>query len=174
MKLYLFSCILIPALSFSQQMVNTADSVRLTRRIPGMVYAVFTSDSILEIGAVGYKKYRTKDSIHINDRFDIGTNTAAFTSYIAAMMVQAGKIKWNSKLLDIFPEFKKQTLPVYENITLSELLSNQTRLPPYSEIDDWYKIPMLEGTTMSAKRRKFTQYMLQQKPVYPTGQSDRK
>ena len=164
----------MPVVSFPQSLIKTADSVRLTRSIPAMVYAVFTSDSILEMGAVGFRKYKTKDSVRINDRFDIGTNTAAFTSYIAAMMVQDGKIEWTTKVLDIYPEFKKQALPVYQHITLFELLTNQTRLPPYTEMDDWYKIPNIEGKTMSAKRKKFTLYMLQQKPAYPAGSADKK
>src|SRR5258706_9456118 len=118
-KFCFLSFILAPLFSFSQSSLEIADSVRLSRGIPGMVYAVFTSDSILDQGVCGYKKYRTKDSIHIDARFNIGYNTAAFTSYIAGKLVENGKIKWDTKLLDVFPEFRKQALPVYKDLTLS-------------------------------------------------------
>jgi len=163
-KFRLLTVILLPIFSYSQSFDEIADSIRLTRGIPGIVYAVFTSDTVLAQGVFGYKKYKTKDSMRINDRFNIGLNTAAFTAYIAGKMVENGKIKWTTKLLDIFPEFKKKAFPVYKNLTLSGLLSNQTRVPLYTELDDLSRIPNFEGPTMSAKRRKFTLYMLGQKP----------
>src|SRR5580765_4755919 len=125
-KFCFFSLILVPAHSFSQLFTETADSVRLTRGVPGLVYAVFTSDTVLDQGVCGYRQYKTKDSMRIGDRFDIGYNTAAFTSYIAGILVEKGKIKWDTKILDVFPEFKKNAFPVYQKLTLSDLLSNQT------------------------------------------------
>src|SRR5882724_5044467 len=156
--------ILAPVSSFSQSFIDIADSVRLSRSVPGLVYAVFKSDSILDQGACGYRKYKTKDSIHIDDRFDIGYNTAAFTSYIAGRLVETGKIKWDTKLLDVFPEYKKKAFPVYQNLTLSDLLSNQTVVPVITSLEDLAHVPSIDGPTMSNKRRQFTLYMLQQKP----------
>ena len=43
---------------------------------------------------LGYRVFKKKNPIERNDRFNIGTNTAAITAYIAARLVQAGKIKW--------------------------------------------------------------------------------
>jgi D-alanyl-D-alanine carboxypeptidase len=164
MRVFLYSFMLLPFLSNSQSLHHSADSVRITRGIPGMVYAVFSSDSILELGAVGYKTYRTKDTLRVTDRFDIGTNTAAFTSYIAARMVEEGKIKWTTKLLDIYPERKKKAFPVYQDITLSALLSNRTRVPRFSTMEEWNHVPIFDGPNLSARRKSFTFYMLEQKP----------
>ncbi|MBS1596838.1 MAG: beta-lactamase family protein [Bacteroidetes bacterium] len=163
-KFYLLIFLLVPFVVCSQTLRDIADSVRLSRGVPGLVYAVFTSDSILDQGACGVRKYRTKDSIRITDCFDIGLNTAAFTSYIAAKMVEEKKINWDTKLLDIFPDFKKKAFPVYKNLTLVDLLSNRTVVPLYTELNDLSRIPNIEGKTMSSKRRQFTMYMLTQKP----------
>lgn len=163
-KPYSMFLVLIPLFSHSQKFLHTADSIRITRGIPSIAYAVFTSDSILEEGVCGFRRVRTKDTARLYDRFNVGTNTAAFTSYIAAHLVKSGKIKWDTKLLDVFPEYKGRALPVYKNITLAGLLSNQTRVPLYSSLDDWYKLPDFTGNTMSAKRRNFTLFMLEQKP----------
>jgi CubicO group peptidase (beta-lactamase class C family) len=157
--------ILSPVLTQAQSLLQSADSIRLTRRIPGIVFAVFSSDSILDQGAVGYKKYRTKDPLLLTDRFDIGTNTAAFTAYIAAKLVEEGKITWTTKLLDVYPEFRKSAFPVYQNITLSDLLSCRTRIPSMVQPDQWSPIPGFDGPTMSARRKAFTFFMLQQKPA---------
>ncbi|PWT71478.1 MAG: hypothetical protein C5B59_18060 [Bacteroidetes bacterium] len=161
---FLFLVFLIPLFSKSQNFLHIADSIRITRGIPSIAYAVFTSDSILEEGVCGFRRYKTKDSVRLHDRFNIGTNTAAFTSYVAANLVKSGKIKWDTKLLDVFPEYKSRALPVYKNITLAGLLSNQTRVPLYASLDDWFKLPDFTGNSMSAKRKSFTLFILEQKP----------
>jgi D-alanyl-D-alanine carboxypeptidase len=110
-----------------------------------------------------YRVFKSKDLIEKNDRFNIGTNTAAFTAYIAAKLVEAGKIKWNTKLLVIFPEFSKKTLPVYKSIRFQDLLASRTRVPAFMEMSDWFKIPDSRGDIVS-KRKAFSYWILRQRP----------
>ncbi|HCL84174.1 MAG TPA: hypothetical protein DIC22_09375 [Chitinophagaceae bacterium] len=142
---------------------EAAESIRVTRGVPGIAYAVFSKDSILVFQVLGYRVFKLKDSIESNDRFNIGTNTAAITAYIAARLVEAGKIKWDTPLLQIFPAFSKKTLPVYKAIRFKDLLSSRTRIQPFMDMSDWFKIPEVKGDIM-VKRRAFTFWMLQRKP----------
>src|SRR5882724_8930023 len=80
----------------AQDTRRIADSVRLRRRIPALVYAVVSSDSILLMEGVGYKQFRTKDSISLSNRFHLGSATVSFTSFIAVQLVAKGKLKWNT------------------------------------------------------------------------------
>jgi D-alanyl-D-alanine carboxypeptidase len=147
----------------NQSLRETAESIRITRGVPGMAYAVFSKDSIIDFQVLGYRVFKSKDSIESNDRFNIGTNTAAVTAYIAARLVEAGKIKWTTTLLQIFPGFTKKTLPVYKSIRFEDLLSSRTRIQPFMDIDDWFKIPEVKGDIIT-KRRAFTFWMLQRRP----------
>ena len=81
--LFLFLLLLLLKEGFSQAFVKVADSVRRMRNIPGMVYAVFGTDSIYDIGASGIKKIRTRSPVTVQNRFMIGSNTTTFTTYIA-------------------------------------------------------------------------------------------
>ena len=128
-----------------------------------MAYAVFSKDSIIEFQVLGYRVFKKKDPIERYDRFNIGTNTAAITAYIAARLVESGKIKWTTQLLEIFPGFRKTTLPVYKYIRFGDLLSSRTRLPSFMEMRDWFKIPDTKGNIVS-KRLFFTYWILQRKP----------
>jgi len=150
-------------LSDSTPVYESAESIRLVRGVPGMVYAVFSKDSIIDFGVLGYRVFKSKDRIKKNDFFNIGTNTAAFTAYVAARLVNAGKIKWNTKLLAVYPELSKKILPVYKSISFQDLLSSRTRIQPFMEMSDWIKIPDMKGSIV-AKRRAFTYWMVQQKP----------
>ena len=86
----------------TQTIREAAESIRLIRGVPGMVYAVFSKDSIIDFAALGFRVFKSKQRIEKNDRFNIGTNTAAFTAYIAARLVDAGYIKWTTPLLKVF------------------------------------------------------------------------
>lgn len=147
----------------SRTILEAAESIRIVRGVPGMVYAVFSKDSIIDFQVLGYRVFKRKDTIESYDRFNIGTNTAALTAYIAARLVASGKIKWNTQLLSLFPGFRKKTLPVYKSIRFEDLLSSRTRLPSFMEMSEWFKIPETRGNIVS-KRLFFTYWILQHKP----------
>jgi CubicO group peptidase (beta-lactamase class C family) len=147
----------------SQTIRDKAESIRIVRGVPGMAYAVFSKDSIIEFQVIGYRVFKKKDTIERYDRFNIGTNTAAITAYIGAKLVESGKIKWNTQLLEVFPGFKKKTLPVYKSIRFEDLLNSRTRLPSFMEMSEWFKIPNTKGNIVS-KRLFFTYWILQRKP----------
>jgi len=147
----------------SRTILDAAESIRKVRGVPGMAYAVFSKDSIIEFEVLGYRVFKKKDTIERYDRFNIGTNTAGITAYIAAKLVESGKIKWNTQLLDVFPGFRKKTLPVYKSIRFEDLLSSRTRLPPFMEMREWFKMPDTKGNIVS-KRLFFTYWILQRKP----------
>jgi D-alanyl-D-alanine carboxypeptidase len=146
-----------------QTIREAAESIREIRGVPGMAYAVFSKDNIIDFQVIGYRVFKKKDSIETNDRFNIGTNTSAITAYIAARLVEAGKIKWTTKLLDIYPEFRSKTLPVYKTIRFQDLLSSRTRIQAFTEMSDWFKIPDTKGYIVT-KRMSFTYWILQRKP----------
>jgi CubicO group peptidase (beta-lactamase class C family) len=147
----------------TRTILEAAESIRIVRGVPGMVYAVFSKDSIIDFQVLGYRVFKRKDTIESYDRFNIGTNTAAITAYIAARLVASGKIKWNTQLLSIFPSFRKKTLPVYRSIRVEDLLSSRTRLQSFMEMSEWFKIPETRGNIVS-KRLFFTYWILQHKP----------
>jgi len=164
---FLFTLLFSAAVSasFGQSMISMADSIRRVRGIPAIGYAVFTSDQILDMGVVGYRKYRTRDSVQITDRFHIGTNTFAFTSYIAAKLVEAKKITWVTTYAQLFPQNKK-IQAVYQTVALKDLLSNQAGLPPYTSVTDFAMVPLMPGD-VTTQRRDFAYWVLQQPPLDP-------
>jgi D-alanyl-D-alanine carboxypeptidase len=155
-------CLLVLATSlFGQQMIKMADSVRRVRGIPCIGYVVFSSDKILDQGVVGYRKYRTRDSAQITDRFHIGTNTFAFTAYIAAKLVELKKLQWTTTYAQLYPQNKAKLKPIYRDIALKDLLSNQAALPPYTSVTDFAFVPLTQGD-VQAQRRDFAYWVLQQ------------
>lgn len=96
--------------------------------LPGLVVAVFSSDSIFYTGAYGVRQLNSNDSLKINNRFHLGSNTKAFVAYTAASLVEEGLIDWKSKFFDICPEMKIISKDDYFDITLFQLLTHKAGL----------------------------------------------
>jgi CubicO group peptidase (beta-lactamase class C family) len=149
---------------FSQAFSLMADSIRKYRGVPGLVYAVFNASEVLDMGASGMREFRKKDSIRLSDRFYIGTNTTAFTSYLAARLAETGKIGWSTSLIKAIPELNGKTMKLYHKVTLLQLLSQRSGIKPFAEPDDWNGFSLLAGSKME-QRRAFTTLVLKQPPL---------
>jgi CubicO group peptidase (beta-lactamase class C family) len=154
---------------YGQSMLKMADSVRRARGIPAIGYVVFSSDKILDIGVSGFRQYRKRDSVLLSDRFHLGTNTFAFTSWIAAKLIDMGKISWTTKYAQLFPQYKNKLHAEFKEVMLKDLLSNQAGLPSYNKPDDFAFVPAFAGDMIS-QRREFSYWVLQR----PGLETDRK
>ncbi len=141
-----------------------ADSIRKHRGVPGLVYAVFDADKILDIGTSGVREFRKKDSIRITDRFYTGTNTTLFTAYLAARLVETGKLQWHTPIVKALPEINGKTMKLYHTVTIRQLLAQRAGIRSFTEADDFKKIPIVAGSK-TEQRRAFTIQVLKQPPM---------
>ena len=139
-----------------------ADSIRFQRRVPGLVYAVVSSEKVLLLEGVGYTRFRSKDSVSLSSRFHLGSATAAISSYIAAQLVAKGKIKWNTELFRLFPAMAGKSRPEFRTLTFSELLSQQGGLIVLNEPGDISTVPVFKGTPVQ-QRVEFVEWAVQKR-----------
>lgn len=159
----------ITTISFGQKTTPFADSIRKAYHIPEINYAVIDSKSTIEIAALGLHSIDLKDTATLNDRFHIGSNTKAMTAFIIAKYVEKGKLQWTTKFFDIFPEWKSNSKPEYENITLQDLLSHKAGIQPFQGEGD-PQIPDFKGTNPE-KRKQFGQFALTLDSMFPDEQN---
>jgi D-alanyl-D-alanine carboxypeptidase len=133
--------------------------------IPGIAAIVVNSDSILNIAVTGERKLLSDEKITPNDRFHIGSLTKAFTATITGKLVEEGKIDWDTRFFDIFPELEQFSQEAYCNITLTELLSHRARLKPYTEDPEWEGIPAYQSKSKIERRLEFAIDVLTIPPV---------
>ena len=132
-------------------------------KVPGIAISVIKSDQIY-YGVAGVKKHGESEKIALDSKFQIASNSKAITATIAALMVQQGKIAWDSKLLEIVPDLKGKIRNAYLNITLEELLSNRAKVQPFEEDDsqEWKGMPSSFSTENS--KYEFAEYALNLEP----------
>jgi len=149
-----------------QSAIDFADSIRVKYKIPELAFSVVSSDTIFELQTLGVQRINTDFKAKVDDRFHIGSNTKAITSFIAAMLVEQGKIEWNTKFLDLFPELKQKSKKAYQNITLKDLLTFRGGLPAYTYTFDKPAKQKITGDNPE-QRFQLAKYFLSQKPMQP-------
>ncbi|MFT3826089.1 MAG: serine hydrolase domain-containing protein [Chitinophagaceae bacterium] len=168
MKKFLFIALLLGSgfYGFAQTFSLIADSIRKYRSVPGLVYAVFTHDKIVDTSCSGMRVFRSRENIRYNDHFYVGSNSSMFTSFIAARIVESGKIQWNSSLISVLPELNGKIIKLYHRITLQQLLFQCGGIPEYPADSDYLKLNLqLTGKNITEQRKNLVQLALKRTPL---------
>ena len=147
-----------------QTVIQFADSIRIKYKIPALAFAVVSADTIFEAQTLGVQRVNTDFIAKPDDRFHIGSNTKAVTSFISALLVDQNQIKWNTKFLDLFPELKQTSKKEYQNVTLQDLLTFRGKLPAYTYTFNKPTQKQITGNN-AEQRFQLAKYFLSQNPM---------
>ena len=101
--------------------------------LPALAAAVVRNGKIISAGAVGTRRTGVKIPVTINDRFHLGSDTKAMTALLAAMLVEEGKLRWDTTVSEAFPELKESMDERLRRVTLVQLLSHTGGVPTDNE-----------------------------------------
>lgn len=146
--------------------LGTASLIAQNYKLPETGIAVVSSDSIYELKVWGYHKISETgaETAKQSDYFHLGSNSKAITGFIAGRLVDAGKIKWDTKFYSLFPGWKKNANIAFYNITLAQLLSHRAGIPPFNTPAEYRKLPAFKGPK-AAQRKLFAAYILSRQPA---------
>lgn len=140
--------------------------------VPAMSAAVVNSKGLVQSQCYGVRKRGTSDKVELSDRFPIGSNTKSMTAVLAAVLVDAGKIRWETTIGDVWPKATDKDLhPKLRKVTLDQLLSHQGGVPgnisDLSE-DAWGK-HFEEKLSPTLERKAMLKLALSKAPTQPPG-----
>ena len=95
------------------------DSLRTANHIPAMVAAVITPD-VIQYGFGGIIRADSTEKVTPAQKFHLGSDTKAVTSFIAAKLVEQKKLSWATKLTTLRPDLKRKIKADYAHITLAD------------------------------------------------------
>jgi CubicO group peptidase (beta-lactamase class C family) len=127
--------------------------------LPSIAAAVVKDGKIISAGAIGTRRAGVKISVTINDRFHLGSDTKAMTALLAAMLVEEGKLRWNTTPAEVFPELADKMDSGFRRITLEQLLSHTSGVP--SDNEDIVKV-FMEAMTKDGNLDDLRYWMVQQ------------
>ncbi|HPB29161.1 MAG: beta-lactamase family protein [Acidobacteria bacterium] len=97
--------------------------------IPALAAAVVQDGQVIAVGAVGTRRWGEAIPVTLDDRFHLGSDTKAMTATMAAILVERGKLRWDSTIGEVFPELGDGADPVFKALTVERMLSHTSGLP---------------------------------------------
>jgi CubicO group peptidase (beta-lactamase class C family) len=82
-----------------------------------------------EVVVTGVRKANDVTFVTQNDKFHIGSCTKSMTATLVGIVVDEGKLKWDTTVAGVFPELAAEMRPEYRGVTLVQLLSHHAGMP---------------------------------------------
>ncbi len=126
----MFAALVLPIASSAQDSLDATLQPYLAKYdMPALAAAVFRDGTIVAVGAVGTRRAGAAIPITRDDRFHLGSDTKAMTSLLAGMLVEEGKLRWDTTIAEVFPELAPKMDKRLAKVTLEHLLSHTGGIP---------------------------------------------
>lgn len=97
-----------------------------TFNVPGIAVAVIKDDLVVHMKGYGVRSIATGHKTDENTLFAIASNSKAFTAAALGMLIDEGKLTWETKVIDIIPEFRLYNSYVTEDFNIKDLLTHRS------------------------------------------------
>ena len=148
--------------------VQALEVIRKKHGLPALAVVVVRDGRICDRAAVGVRKLGESTPVTTNDVFHIGSCTKSMTATLAAMLIEDGKLRWDTTIADVFPELKGKMDKQYEAVTVEQLLTHRGGVPGAPPAAAWNRARDLRGTP-TQQRREFIEAVLSQPPEAAPG-----
>jgi CubicO group peptidase (beta-lactamase class C family) len=96
--------------------------------VPGIAVAVIRDDKVIHMKGYGVRSIATGEKTDENTLFAIASNSKAFTAAALAILTDEGKLSWETRVIDIIPEFRLYNSYVTEDFNIKDLLTHRSGL----------------------------------------------
>ena len=130
--------VILFTLTFSVQANSVADkNSRIERtiiqamntfQVPGVAVAIIKDNELVMSKGFGVIEQGKPAKVTADTLFGIASNTKAMTAALLANLVDEGKLTWQTKVIDIIPEFQMPSAYVTREFTITDLLAHNSGL----------------------------------------------
>jgi len=149
-------------------MAQALEAIRKKHDLPALAAVVVKDGRICDRVAVGVRKWGDPMPVTTNDVFHIGSCTKSMTATLTAMLIEEGKLHWDTTIADVFPELKDRIDKQYETVTVEQLLHHRGGIPGAPPPAAWKRAWEKAGTP-TEQRREFIEAVLSQPPEAAPG-----
>lgn len=151
---------------------STLKSMAQRFDLPAMAGAVIRDGTVVDCAVFGVRKIGTPVGVTLDDYFHLGSCTKAMTDTLLAMLIEQGKLRWDSTLKELFPNLASSMLPVYQDVTVEHLMMMRAGMPhdvipSGMTFENFYNLP---GENLRAKRMYYIEKALQCEPAAQPGE----
>jgi len=104
---------------------------RLVERngVAGLATAVVVNNQVVYERALGYADASTQKPVTPDTVFRLASLSKAFATALTGLLVEEGKLQWDSKLVDLLPYFRLKDAQAGSQATLSDIMGQRLGLP---------------------------------------------
>jgi CubicO group peptidase (beta-lactamase class C family) len=142
---------------------------------PAIACALVNGKGIIVKAAAGTAVYGEDQPVNINNRFHIGSTTKSMTAILLQILVNEGKLSYDTTLEKALPDIPIR--PEYRDVTIQELLLHEAGILAFQRLDLenpadvqklWVDIPA-KYTNPMEQRREVAKYALSLDPIAEPG-----
>jgi beta-lactamase class C len=97
--------------------------------VAGLATAVVVRDKVVFEGTLGYANASDKEPVTPSTVFRLASLSKAFATAVTAVLVQDGKLAWDTRLVNVLPFFKLKNVPDTQRATVADILGQRLGLP---------------------------------------------
>jgi len=143
------------------ELVEIIEKARVNFNIPSMAILTFNSQGILNKEIRGVRRVGSKQQARLDDFYHIGSSAKSVLSVLAGRLVEEGKVTWETKFFDVFPELKSESRQEYFDTTLNTLLSCRSGVQAYTSYLEMKGLNEQQKTVPL----EFVKHLIKQPPV---------
>jgi CubicO group peptidase (beta-lactamase class C family) len=121
------------------------EPIREKAGLTALAAVVTRGRDVVAQGVCGVRKAGTDTAATLDDRWHLGSCTKALTATLLAVLVEEGKLRWDSTLGEVFPDVPKHEK--WTGVSLEQLLAHRAGVP--ARLDpkgEWVEVYMRRGT----------------------------
>lgn len=112
-----------------QQVADFVESMRKDFEVPGVAIGIIEDGKVVMSRGFGVRELGKPAPVDGDTRFMIASNTKALTTLMLAKLVDAGKLDWNARAVDVYPPFKLGDAATTGKVLVKHLICACTGLP---------------------------------------------
>ena len=105
------------------------DKLAARNAVAGLATAVVINDKVVFERTVGYADAATGQPVTPDTVFRLASLSKAFATAITGLLVDDGKLSWDTKLVDVLPYFKLKDMQAASEATVADILGQRLGLP---------------------------------------------
>lgn len=114
------------------RLAQVADFIEAMRRdfeVPGVAIGIIEDGKVVMSRGFGVRRLGEPEPVDGDTRFMIASNTKALTTLMLAKLVDAGKLDWNARAVDVYPGFKLGDAGTTGQVLVKHLICACTGVP---------------------------------------------
>ncbi|HZW10149.1 MAG TPA: serine hydrolase domain-containing protein, partial [Phycisphaerales bacterium] len=144
------------------------ESIRARHGLPALAALVTTADRTVAIGAAGVREVGGETPVTTDDLWHLGSCTKSMTATVAAILVEQGKIEWDTTVGQVFGGEFEDLHEGFRAATLEQLLRHRAGCSTPPPAAAWAEAWKQEGS-LRMQRDRFVRAVLAEPPAYEPG-----